>query len=41
LEKVPWAAEKNVYCAVARMECSVDMSVPLDLLCHLVLGFLC
>jgi hypothetical protein len=37
LEKVPWAAEKDVFCAGILCR----LSVLLDLSCHLVLEFLC
>jgi hypothetical protein len=40
LENVPWPAEKNVYCAVAG-HLSRHLSFPLDLWCHLFLGFHC
>jgi hypothetical protein len=41
LEKVPWAAGKNVYCAVVDVIFFRHQLGPLDLLCHLGLGFLC
>jgi hypothetical protein len=38
LEKVPWAAEKNVYCATVGFY--RHQLGPFDLWCDLVLGFL-
>jgi hypothetical protein len=39
LKKVPWAAERNVYCAVAEEIFCRHWLGPFNLWCHLVLGF--
>jgi hypothetical protein len=41
LEQLPWAAEKNVYCAEVEWNILRHQLGPFDLWCHLVLGFLC
>jgi hypothetical protein len=41
LEKDPWAAEKNVYCAMQDRILCRYLSAPLDQWCHPVLEFLC
>jgi hypothetical protein len=40
LEKVPWAAEKYMYCAAVGLKYSRYWSSPFDLWCHSILKFL-